>query len=1021
MSEKMFTGTFYGTTREDEEKKLNKVKEIAEQKLTSIKQNATRLQDELKSLREVYDVEDKEGLAQWFNTDARFKEVRNDMRRAERAGKKPFFGRIDIEDFDNEKRETFYIGKTVIAMDPSSPEVIDWRAPISSVYYDHSLGMCEYKVPKEGIFRADLKRKRTYEIEDGTIKDYYDSDVVANDDLLTKYLSKSKRNVLSEIIATIQQEQNEIIRKNPRHNVLVQGSAGSGKTTVAMHRISYILYNYDTEFKPDGFYIVGSNKVLLNYITGVLPELDVYGVRQMTMEELFTRLLYEDWDKKYSVRRFDKTEKSIGIKGTGKWFDLLKDHCRNIEDEIIPCMDIRIEKNDRMIMSSEDIKKIINDYRDLPLIRKFERMNDVLMTKLENEIYGKYHSYSEEEQKKLIRKYKNYFDRFYWKESVFELYEKFVTSQKEINRDIIYEKDSPDLYDLASLAYIYKRIKESEVIQEASHVVIDEAQDFGMMVYKSLKYCMSKCTFTIMGDVSQNINFGSGLSDWEDLKKVMLPDKYDYFGLLKKSYRNTVEISEFATYILKHATFPIYPVEPIIHHGEKVECRGYDSKEKLSEAVLDKALKMKEKEYETIAVICKDNYESKEVFEYLNARIDVKYFSGEDIEFSAGIYVIPIEYSKGLEFDAVIIYDASNVAYPKKDGYAKLLYVAATRALHELSVFYNGTLTGLVADPIPEDRKNITFEDDDFHIKPVKFEEQFKTKEEIAKEQANEGDIDRVLREKYGPKTIDVKGKKPQAKKAVVKNKTAISVKAGIITPVSDVIKDETTKCVHESEFGAAPESTSLKPIGHGKINNGIRWINKDKTKLEVVTGYGILSIIPVSDETVRITFAKEDNTELKPLPEEVKYDPQVKWLCADMRDSVELRLNKLTVRIDKRSGSLSFISKKGTLLLAENTNTSRQYHEVGKVWWNYFDWGKKEKLSARSKNPQSWMDLSGVARYISHGNDENPALLMSGNGYQILVAARIKVMSCTVMPYGNYLRFEDSPCIDYIFRSFST
>ena len=251
MSEKKFTGTFYGTTREDEEKKLNKVKEIAKQKLNSIKQNATRLQDELKSLREVYDVDDKEGLAQWFNTDARFKEVRNDMRRAERAGKKPFFGRIDIEDPDNEKRESFYIGKTVIAMDPSSPEVIDWRAPISSVYYDHSLGMCEYKVPKEGIYRADLKRKRTYEIEDGTIKDYYDSDVVANDDLLTKYLSKSKRNVLSEIIATIQQEQNEIIRKNPRHNVLVQGSAGSGKTTVAMHRISYILYNYDTEFKPE--------------------------------------------------------------------------------------------------------------------------------------------------------------------------------------------------------------------------------------------------------------------------------------------------------------------------------------------------------------------------------------------------------------------------------------------------------------------------------------------------------------------------------------------------------------------------------------------------------------------------------------------------------------------------------------------------------------------------------------------------------------------------------------------------
>ncbi|MCR5723236.1 MAG: UvrD-helicase domain-containing protein, partial [Lachnospiraceae bacterium] len=317
MSEKKLTGTFYGTTREDEERKLNKVRQIAEDKLKGVRQQAAQLQDDLKSLREVYDVDDKEGLAQWFNTDARFNEVRNEMRRAERAGKKPFFGRIDIEDPEAGKRETFYIGKTVIAMNPSEPDVIDWRAPISSVYYDHSLGICTYKVPKEGIFKVDLKRKRTYEIEDGAIKDFYDSDVVANDDLLTKYLSKSKRNVLSEIIATIQQEQNEVIRKNPRHNVLVQGSAGSGKTTVAMHRISYILYNYDVEFKPDGFYIVGSNKVLLNYITGVLPDLDVYGVRQMTMEELFTRLLYEDWDnKKMKVRSFDKKEKSIGIKGT---------------------------------------------------------------------------------------------------------------------------------------------------------------------------------------------------------------------------------------------------------------------------------------------------------------------------------------------------------------------------------------------------------------------------------------------------------------------------------------------------------------------------------------------------------------------------------------------------------------------------------------------------------------------------------------------------------------------------------
>lgn len=129
--------------------------------------------------------------------------------------------------------------------------------------------------------------KRTYEIENDTLKDFYDSDVVANDELLTKYLAKNKKAVLGEIIATIQKEQNEIIRKSPKQNVIVQGSAGSGKTTVAMHRISYILYNYDKEFLPEDFYIIGSNRILLNYITSVLPDLDVYGIRQMTMEQIF--------------------------------------------------------------------------------------------------------------------------------------------------------------------------------------------------------------------------------------------------------------------------------------------------------------------------------------------------------------------------------------------------------------------------------------------------------------------------------------------------------------------------------------------------------------------------------------------------------------------------------------------------------------------------------------------------------------------------------------------------------------
>ena len=176
------------------------------------------------------------------------------------------FGRIDFTDAGLKKNECYYIGKSVIAEDAAKPRVIDWRAPIASVYYEKTLGACTYSVKGEGAFEIDLSRKRTYEIENDELKDFYDTDVVANDELLTKYLARNKRAVLGEIIATIQQEQNEIIRKKPQHNVIVQGGAGSGKTTVAMHRISYILYNYDLEFQPKDFYIIGSNRILLNYI-----------------------------------------------------------------------------------------------------------------------------------------------------------------------------------------------------------------------------------------------------------------------------------------------------------------------------------------------------------------------------------------------------------------------------------------------------------------------------------------------------------------------------------------------------------------------------------------------------------------------------------------------------------------------------------------------------------------------------------------------------------------------------------
>ena len=1038
-------GNFYGTDEKAENAKYKRIVKIAEDTVLKTRQSVQTLQAELHELKDIYDVDEKEGLAQWFNKDARFSEVRQDLLRAERARKKPYFGRIDIIDEDNAKKESLYIGKTAVWEDPAVPEVIDWRAPIASVYYDQGLGKCRYTVPFQGKYEVDLARKRTYVIENDSLKEFYDSEVVANDELLTKYLSQNKRNVLSEIIATIQEEQNEIIRKNPHHNVLVQGSAGSGKTTVAMHRISYILYNYEREFKPDGFYIVGSNKVLLNYITGVLPDLDVYGIRQMTMEELFTRLLYEDFDnKKYKIKLRDKEDKSAGYKSTSERFTRLRDFLRRYERTLIPTDDVEIEENGRIIMKTSEIQGILKNLGDKAIVSKVERLNDILMSNLETELYGKYYSYNSETQKKLIKRFKGYFKKFYYKGSVFDIYSEFVASEKENYPQASFDEKAIDLYDLAALAYIYKRIKETEVIQEASHVVIDEAQDFGMAVYRSLKYCMSKCTFTIMGDVSQNINLSAGLGDWEELKEVMLPDPYDSFDLLRKSYRNTVEISNFATDILKHATFPIYPVEPIIRHGDEVKSKICDSEDELIKEIGKKLDEYSNRHYETIAVICKDTAECKRVYEGLKDTHDVEMFDKAGEDFLETTVVIPIEYSKGLEFDAVIISDASSKNYPREDGYAKLLYVAATRALHELAVFALKDLTGLISDPIPEDRQNYVFPEDTFHKKAYVFEEEFKTKSELSYEQARIGDREMKLREEFGPRritaeSVDAKKRSAAGANGRIKVHMAGSSYTGeeysfgksdsvktiaVDTSVgSKASKPAGTK--HEKtasgygEFGSMPDGISLKPIGHGRIDNSVKWINRSKTELLVTSPYGTLTITPIRPETVRILFEKSlDSVRPCPVPAEIGDISPGKWSVADSRDAIEVILEKIKIRIEKRTGIMTFMSGSGRELLKENAEVSRQFHGNEDTWWQYFDFTKKENLSVRGLEDSAWQKADSYAGYISFGKDsDRPALIMSSKGYQIMVPAGIKTMLCSIPAYGPYIKFEESKKIEYYVR----
>lgn len=1024
-----------GITLEEERKMLADIIAIADENLNKMRASVQTLAEDMQELKEVYDVEDKEGLAQWFNTDARLKQAGQELLRAERSRKKPYFGRIDFteaaggpggakaEETGLPKPECYYIGKSVIAKDAAAPEVIDWRAPIASVYYEKALGACTYSVKGEGAFAIELSRKRTYEIEKDELKDFYDSDVVANDELLTKYLAKNKRAVLSEIIATIQQEQNDIIRRKPQHNMIVQGGAGSGKTTVAMHRISYILYNYEMEFRPQDFYIIDSNRILLNYITGILPDLDVYGALQMTMEQLFTRLLYEDWDeKRFTVKKLNKADQEACIKGSLSWFRDLEEFCRRYEWDFIPREDIYIEKTHRLLMSRNSIEKLLKKYPSLSLSEKRDKLTEYLMAQVENEIYGRYYTYPPQEQKSLLRYYQAYFGKREWKGSVFELYDDFLREQNAKGHPVLSPGASFDLYDLAALAYLYKRIKETQVIQEASHVVIDEAQDFGMMAYSALNYCLSKCTYTIMGDVSQNIYFGYGLTDWEELRSLMLPGEFDYFGILRKSYRNTVEISNFATNILQHGNFPVYPVEPIIRHGNEVLTVWCDKEEQLIAEAAGRILNWQKMGYETIAVICAEEKEAGRVAQKLGRKVRLREFNAQTEDFGNGVMVIPIEYSKGLEFDAVLIFNANEKNYPALDGYVKLLYVAATRALHELAVLYQGKLTQLIAAPVPEEKKQKVLA---AIPKPaVRYNpgEDSRTNREIEMERAREGHREMALRSKIGPRRVSAQNLQSHTKETITPKASATA--SVLVKPVKKAEtghpKSSVKKQTESIEFGLMPDSTSLRPLGHSGFNLSIRWIRGNKNYLELTNAYGILRITPIAEHTVQISCAREPFSGNAEIPAELLADAGVSWRYREIKDQVEVMTARLLLRVDKKTGAISFYTAGEKLLLSENTRFPRQIEKLPKSQtWTYFDWTKKEVLKARGAKDEEWLEMNNTAKFISIGGQSSrPACLMSNNGYQLFIPADRRVMCCTIAAYGAYLYTEGTDRIDYFFRT---
>lgn len=625
------------------------------------------------------------------------------IRLMEKSLNKPYFARLDFKRDGESDIEELYIGKVGVIDEKNNNIIIDWRAPVSSMYYDSNIGDASYKAP-EGTCTGKLLLKRQYEIENKQLKSYQDVDTVSNDELLKPYLEASVDNRLKNIVSTIQHEQNRIIREPLNKNLIIQGVAGSGKTTVALHRIAYLVYNNRENIKPEQYLIIGPNKFFVNYISGVLPDLDVEDVKQLTYDELCSEILQENItliDEDIKLLKSIKNEKELTyqkIKVSMQFKKALDKYIKEIKESIIPIYGVRI--NEKEIISNEFIKQIYNSFEELDeydnIKTRLMRTN-LFFEKYIDENIEQYREYSEKELKKAL---KNYFNKLIQK--IPKIYQNFLSNldkyleisediKEEVKINIINLKNKKfEFEDLSSLIYLKAKINGIDEYGKYKQIVIDEAQDYGEFTFFSLKFILKNAAFSIFGDLAQSIYQYRSIKNWESVLNNTFRNQGDIQYLLK-SYRTTTEIMDSANNITKY--IKLNTAKPVIRHGKKVSFIKY--KEKNEQISLIKRIleQYKTQNYKTIAIICKNEEEAQELYIKLEMN-DIKNITLNDTEYNGGICIITSYLAKGLEFDGVIISNSGEEEYnSNKIIDMKLLYVAMTRPLHELTILYKNDIT----------------------------------------------------------------------------------------------------------------------------------------------------------------------------------------------------------------------------------------------------------------------------------------------------------------------------------------
>lgn len=614
----------------------------------------------------------------------------------------PYFGKIVCLEEDDDESFSFYIGKYGLTLEDSfEPVVVNWRAPIASLFYKGVLGKSKYTVPN-GEEEADIKERKQIVIKKGELKGVFDSELDVKDEILQMVLTENSSDKLKDIVMTIQKEQDEIIRQDKNKVVVVNGVAGSGKTTIALHRVSYLLYNFRKQL-GDKVLIFGPNDIFMDYIAQVLPSLGESNVAETTFENFAKSIIKSSDDsniEKYSTymeKVMDGDSESLAdyrYKTSSKYYQKLNSIIDELNQNYFDIQDVLFDG--KIIVTKDEIKEMFYGYyKKMPLFRRSEKIRRILTSKIKDkrdelyykllkDINTKIENLSDEEKnqqlnnilfqkkikiKEIIRKVidaRKILDSWIKHESVKDIYIKYVNHTKMTYMDLV------------GMLYFEVKLAKPKLKKEVKHVVIDEAQDYSFIQFEIIKEITGCTSYTIVGDSNQRLALNGEDTAMTHLDRVFKKEEnYDVCQFyLQKSYRSTQEIMEYANRSLDENK-----IVPLVRNGDKVIEENDLTEDEMLKILQNIIEDYEDENLSNIAVIFRNKEMLYKYSDKIKQKTVIQKLDNEELIYKGGKVMIPAYLAKGLEFDGVIIIQ------DKEENINPLVkYIMCTRALHRLSV-----------------------------------------------------------------------------------------------------------------------------------------------------------------------------------------------------------------------------------------------------------------------------------------------------------------------------------------------